>query len=190
MFLLFFFKQKTAYEMRISDWSSDVCSSDLHPQQGVRLRVVGGPAGQPVGAEAQRLGGLQQGEAGRAGAEQALLFGNHAVVRVEDRQHRDHQWCVGETLAVFFDYAVAGRRVAFDRERGQRIAQFKTRVTGDADESERYASTMVGNARRRLKHAQHGVMVGPRRTELPRTEERRVGKECVSTCRSRWSPYH
>src|SRR3546814_4729405 len=27
----FFFKQKTAYEMRISDWSSDVCSSDLRP---------------------------------------------------------------------------------------------------------------------------------------------------------------
>src|SRR3546814_2136001 len=30
----FFFKQKTAYEMRISDWSSDVCSSDLYPLQG------------------------------------------------------------------------------------------------------------------------------------------------------------
>src|SRR3546814_1971953 len=29
LFLFFFFKQKTAYEMRISDWSSDVCSSDL-----------------------------------------------------------------------------------------------------------------------------------------------------------------
>src|SRR3546814_8381448 len=29
MFSFFFFKQKTAYEMRISDWSSDVCSSDL-----------------------------------------------------------------------------------------------------------------------------------------------------------------
>src|SRR3546814_12607247 len=29
MFLVFFFKQKTAYDMRISDWSSDVCSSDL-----------------------------------------------------------------------------------------------------------------------------------------------------------------
>src|SRR3546814_6578948 len=29
MLLVFFFKQKTAYEMRISDWSSDVCSSDL-----------------------------------------------------------------------------------------------------------------------------------------------------------------
>src|SRR3546814_10170607 len=33
---LFFFKQKTAYEMRISDWSSDVCSSDL--QRKFRLR--------------------------------------------------------------------------------------------------------------------------------------------------------
>src|SRR3546814_2474453 len=31
MLLVFFFKQKTAYEMRISDWSSDVCSSDLCP---------------------------------------------------------------------------------------------------------------------------------------------------------------
>src|SRR3546814_1292431 len=28
-YLIFFYKQKTAYEMRISDWSSDVCSSDL-----------------------------------------------------------------------------------------------------------------------------------------------------------------
>src|SRR3546814_3076495 len=33
--MIFFFKQKTAYEMRISDWSSDVCSSDLcRPQAG------------------------------------------------------------------------------------------------------------------------------------------------------------
>src|SRR3546814_4221902 len=32
--MLFFFKQKTAYEMRISDWSSDVCSSDLAPDAG------------------------------------------------------------------------------------------------------------------------------------------------------------
>src|SRR3546814_3536547 len=29
LYFIFFFKQKTAYEMRISDWSSDVCSSDL-----------------------------------------------------------------------------------------------------------------------------------------------------------------
>src|SRR3546814_1653751 len=43
VFVFFFFKQKTAYEMRISDWSSDVCSSDL-----VRLdaaEVAGGHLG-------------------------------------------------------------------------------------------------------------------------------------------------
>src|SRR3546814_16048549 len=34
MVVVFFFKQKTAYEMRISDWSSDVCSSDLLPDHG------------------------------------------------------------------------------------------------------------------------------------------------------------
>src|SRR3546814_9996641 len=33
----FFFKQKTAYEMRISDWSSDVCSSDLRTPSGTRI---------------------------------------------------------------------------------------------------------------------------------------------------------
>src|SRR3546814_3573257 len=33
--VFFFFKQKTAYEMRISDWSSDVCSSDLLTLSGV-----------------------------------------------------------------------------------------------------------------------------------------------------------
>src|SRR3546814_9216225 len=48
----FFFKQKTAYEMRISDWSSDVCSSDLSlcPAAGWRCavetaRAVGAVAG-------------------------------------------------------------------------------------------------------------------------------------------------
>src|SRR3546814_10722823 len=36
---LFFFKQKTAYEMRISDWSSDVCSSDLGATQLIADKV-------------------------------------------------------------------------------------------------------------------------------------------------------
>src|SRR3546814_8575763 len=45
MYAVFFFKQKTAYEMRISDWSSDVCSSDLGPAKAVddadnRVQVV------------------------------------------------------------------------------------------------------------------------------------------------------
>src|SRR3546814_20434288 len=52
--LVFFFKQKTAYDMRISDWSSDVCSSDL---SGGAVRAVHGQSHQPgrggprVGAE-------------------------------------------------------------------------------------------------------------------------------------------
>src|SRR3546814_4698545 len=37
---LFFFKQKTAYEMRISDWSSDVCSSDLAVLEGVAFALA------------------------------------------------------------------------------------------------------------------------------------------------------
>src|SRR3546814_13026576 len=55
--LFFFFKQKTAYEMRISDWSSDVCSSDL--LVGARLDVdaemlgvaVSDAAVDPVGSD-------------------------------------------------------------------------------------------------------------------------------------------
>src|SRR3546814_10776376 len=39
VFVFFFFKQKTAYEMRISDWSSDVCSSDLPVRFG-RIRCL------------------------------------------------------------------------------------------------------------------------------------------------------
>src|SRR3546814_9585410 len=46
----FFFKQKTAYEMRISDWSSDVCSSDLPQRQELRPDRPGeaGPVDQPA----------------------------------------------------------------------------------------------------------------------------------------------
>src|SRR3546814_8698390 len=58
--MFFFFKQKTAYEMRISDWSSDVCSSDLAVSAlgsalteevlaDLRGRVVDGVTGRPIG---------------------------------------------------------------------------------------------------------------------------------------------
>src|SRR3546814_1247796 len=39
--VFFFFKQKTAYEMRISDWSSDVCSSDLFPHDAKAYAFTG-----------------------------------------------------------------------------------------------------------------------------------------------------
>src|SRR3546814_9844061 len=51
MLFIFFFKQKTGYEMRISDWSSDVCSSDLHGTEVGMLATVdeGGAAAGELG---------------------------------------------------------------------------------------------------------------------------------------------
>src|SRR3546814_8672169 len=46
-FVFLFFKQKTAYEMRISDWSSDVCSSDLFGTLAANVATLG-PVSQEV----------------------------------------------------------------------------------------------------------------------------------------------
>src|SRR3546814_12959497 len=94
----FFFKQKTAYEVRISDWSSDVCSSDLRAAM-TSFPMLAPRTWRPLGAA----------------------------------------WTVAlvSSLAVLF--------------------------IGD----------VMGQAPCNL-----------------RSEEGRVGKECVSTCRSRWSPFH
>src|SRR3546814_10903743 len=72
----FFFKQKTAYEMRISDWSSDVCSSDLRallpPWPVLVIEDVSGGSVEAlllgkVGAAPERLGaGGEEHEIGRA----------------------------------------------------------------------------------------------------------------------------
>src|SRR3546814_5600023 len=51
--MFFFFKQKTAYEMRISDWSSDVCSSDL---QMLAIRPVADDEIVQIGVAQQQLG--------------------------------------------------------------------------------------------------------------------------------------
>src|SRR3546814_17579421 len=73
----FFFKQKTAYEMRISDWSSDVCSSDLSDRQDVAVEGVTGVAG----ADCHR-DRLRQGRQGGARQE-----GERGPVADEGRQH-------------------------------------------------------------------------------------------------------
>src|SRR3546814_4278519 len=104
MFCFFFFKQKTAYEMRISDWSSDVCSSDL-----IRTRFGGAEPRPDLGIE-------------------GIVLPPPALAR-------------GERLA-------AG---------------------GRARPVEPEIENIGGSGR-------HGG----------RSEERRVGKECVSTCRFRW----
>src|SRR3546814_4168420 len=56
MCMFFFFKQKTAYEMRISDWSSDVCSSDLLVE-GYPWRVLEGHTGKRYAYAMTREGG-------------------------------------------------------------------------------------------------------------------------------------
>src|SRR3546814_5864375 len=72
IYLFFFFKQKTAYEMRISDWSSDVCSSDLEDylldnadlldRYVERTRALWGPAWSGDDGLADTLaGGLGEG---------------------------------------------------------------------------------------------------------------------------------
>src|SRR3546814_2040118 len=104
--MIFFFKQKTAYEMRISDWSSDVCSSDLM-----------------TGAAITRKSSFLLDSLGKR------IF-REGITIIDDPV----------------------------RPRGLRSRPFD------------------------------GEGLPTRRSAL-RSEERRVGKECVRTCRSRWLPY-
>src|SRR3546814_11519196 len=69
-FIFFFFKQKTAYEMRISDWSSDVCSSDLTRSRLAALRCGKRPS-RKIYARVGRRRRLSQGAA-RPSAEGSL----------------------------------------------------------------------------------------------------------------------
>src|SRR3546814_9416034 len=54
--VIFFFKQKTAYEMRISDWISDVCSSDLLSGKGRAPRQCAGVGSETPAPDADTLG--------------------------------------------------------------------------------------------------------------------------------------
>src|SRR3546814_13977017 len=61
MLVFFFFKHKTAYEMRISDWSSDVCSSDLSPSASAaasRLDLDVAALNRLMGGEGKTAGGI------------------------------------------------------------------------------------------------------------------------------------
>src|SRR3546814_14530450 len=113
--------------MRISDWSSDVCSSDLRnlirPEGAVTFRAIAGTKEQLVAAELRRSNFKRRDQ---------VLTGRVAV----QRQRLD----------------------AYDAE-----------------------TVSIGGGIER----QTNII-----WQKKRSEERRVGKECVSTCRSRWSPYH
>src|SRR3546814_10724636 len=123
--------------MRISDWSSDVCSSDLH---GVFMRV-------------HDTGVLLTGASGVGKSELAL-----------ELLARGHQLIADDAVDV-------SRRRRFIIGRAPRLLRgfLEARSLGILNIVQLYGAHSI---------ASH------------RSEERRVGKECVSTCRSRWSPYH
>src|SRR3546814_1844790 len=76
--VFFFFKQKTAYEMRISDWSSDVCSSDLFGRSPVGVLIEIEPALIPRGdaGDRERVAQIDRaGERHRPGAGVAAEIG-------------------------------------------------------------------------------------------------------------------
>src|SRR3546814_8813026 len=92
----FFFKQKTAYEMRISDWSSDVCSSDLGAR---RLGLAKGGRGTLEDAQAAAATGqiaLSQVWAEVLGAEG--LTAAQMMVTLGDTEHRRGYLNAEETL--------------------------------------------------------------------------------------------
>src|SRR3546814_5464743 len=88
---VFFFKQKTAYEMRISDWSSDVCSSDL--------RVLS--EAERAGAKVVLVGDAEQLQAIEAGAAFRALAERHGAAEINEvrRQHEDWQRDATRALA-------------------------------------------------------------------------------------------
>src|SRR3546814_1255379 len=73
-FLFFFFKQKTAYEMRISDWSSDVCSSDLVRERDRILEVEDDRVGARRRGLGEAFGAVAGDEEEGTEAHQASFF--------------------------------------------------------------------------------------------------------------------
>src|SRR3546814_3235501 len=91
----FFFKQKPAYELRISDWSSDVCSSDLGLDAVCRL-CGGGGVGQPQRArrQSQDRGGGSDADEAAASAYGGRHDGVRAI-RKRGRARRSEERRVG-----------------------------------------------------------------------------------------------
>src|SRR3546814_20843643 len=133
VYIFFFFKQKTAYEMRISDWSTDVCSSDL-----------------TVAKEA------------RAEGKPAVDHACHLVVH-------------GVLHLLGYDHLTDDEAEDMERLEASVLARF-----GLADP---YAEDGPTDGRT-------ANPTTPSQRAEGRSEERRVGKESVRTCRYRWARYN
>src|SRR3546814_17955456 len=114
LWFFFFFKQKTAYEMRISDWSSDVCSSDLPAAQHDRLDPPGiGDAGQRVAVQQHQVGTVPRRDAAGAVAQPVAGRRRRRLQALLDRKS-----------------VVAGKRVSVRVDLGgRRIIQKKNQMT-------------------------------------------------------------
>src|SRR3546814_2444149 len=103
---IFVFKQKTAYEMRISDWSSDLCSSDLR-----QLVVADAGVVAPLGRDLRRAGlGVPQLELGEIPAI-GIGHGGGEVVASEDRK----SVVLGKSGSVRVD--LGGRRIITQKKK-------------------------------------------------------------------------
>src|SRR3546814_15829595 len=120
--------------MRISDWSSDVCSSDL--------TAVRGHFGEKTVARSISI----------------WLPGVLKVDPFPDPSLTQYEWYVPVDGDHHLYFQMLGRQVSSEAERDDFTREFHDKW---------------------VDLALNG-----------RSEERRVGKECVSPCRSRWSPYH
>src|SRR3546814_13158476 len=78
-----------------------------------------------------------------------------------------------------FPYTTLFRSLAFPGERFSRLPCLQDEV-----------DTLLGHWFSEVSRRVVGLVLVGRAAQEQRSEERRVGKECVSTCRSRWSPYH
>src|SRR3546814_16614737 len=117
---LFFFKQKTAYELRISDWSSDVCSSDLNLTFNVGL-IAGG---QEVALDA---GGIRATTSGKTNiiAATAIAHGDLRTLSADQAAR-----VKAKMAAIVADHAPGtGATLAFDPEIGR--ASCRERVCPD-----------------------------------------------------------
>src|SRR3546814_7780284 len=94
--IVLFFKQKTAYEMRISNWSSDVCSSDLLGYEGIAATTPDSPSSEPEPSDQDagfgRIGVYERREASALVCEQGYritrgLHDDHCI-RAEDSHRR------------------------------------------------------------------------------------------------------
>src|SRR3546814_2372496 len=113
--LYFFFKQKTAYEMRISDWSSDVCSSDLRIAQALLEVEVAGTDPAPAFAQGGKLRDYVMGQYAYnlAGIAEAFAVQLPERYGIELLDLIDDEWAAYDLLSGFRTSLLWRRQNAF-----------------------------------------------------------------------------